>query len=634
MGILKIQTLLLVFISAAFAQSIPTPSDDGLRRSERRDFQRQEKILKKLGYRFGDGERNYEISNRFRNQSICEDLTISAGFLGLEKRPIYYYDYAIANSLDHMRNLPRPCQLRILNGYQDFKGRKQNDADDDCENKNCELIESARQRYIDNVDTMREIIGEEAPSLIEDELNGIGCVEPTIENPTTSSAGNLTSLAVSATQLEACADLEEGETRVTAPTDRLKDYVEQKYAITNLGDNTYSVDLVIDFKGNTPNATQAMYARADRCLEEFNQVARDGQGRKLKINIHSVSESSNLPSDKRPPTVEIQVSPGDFRQSSRHYKEEIECSTMVHEMMHLMGLHDEYHETNIGQFVNQSTGHVVPYYVPGQSGKSAAFANLEQNPNPSYQLQRAYQCRSVPQRDSLMKQHSPIYNAAVPQSYGCDCSSVANSTSKENCRQLMAYPQEARQKYLQLSASLSDTFDSYRANCTVSNFSQRVTIQSPNSFLTEKKINNFQKLNQQTIRFTNMSMSSSDFGGLLKSSHQVDCTCSPTDTNCMEMISKLENYSQQNTFPTNKCPLMAKKTEPQNLSRPDYATFTSVVDPSVNLLQTAHMEMLIHPRCESRAPKYLRCLDQAYSAVGESCMPKPAYCSDDSWLDI
>ena len=50
------------------------------------------------------------------------------------------------------------------------------------------------------------------------------------------------------------------------------------------------------------------------------------------------------------------------------------------------------------------------------------------------------------------------------------------------------------------------------------------------------------------------------------------------------------------------------------------------------MFEPAHIERILFPRCPSKAQKYLKCAQQAYSKAREVCEPKPRFCEDNSWL--
>ncbi|HXH32331.1 MAG TPA: hypothetical protein VNJ01_16140 [Bacteriovoracaceae bacterium] len=84
--------------------------------------------------------------------------------------------------------------------------------------------------------------------------------------------------------------------------------------------------------------------RAQSCLDKDAEMFADQSGRTLKITIFD----QDLHGKKvvTPPLVEISIEPKGHRSNSRAHESNVDCKTLVHEYLHLLGLVDEYEETN------------------------------------------------------------------------------------------------------------------------------------------------------------------------------------------------------------------------------------------------------------------------------------------------
>ncbi len=129
---------------------------------------------------------------------------------------------------------------------------------------------------------------------------------------------------------------------------------------------------------------KGMKKHVEQCLKSVNKDLLGPNGEKLTIRLTDDKEP-----DPKAPELDIQVGTKDLRANSRQYPEEIRFSTVAHELMHLLGLVDEYHEEHIGYAVDKATG--VYRWV---SEKAEKFA---------------YDCRAIGKKHLLMNSESEAF---------------------------------------------------------------------------------------------------------------------------------------------------------------------------------------------------------------------------------
>ena len=130
-------------------------------------------------------------------------------------------------------------------------------------------------------------------------------------------------------------------------------------------DNSYSIPLVLsfypteDYSGSVSQDEVPEYYmnKVRTCMDQANQKLLGPNGEKLKINIQALTKQ-NEDDCNRDNAIGIAIGPPDFRSNTGKYGSDIDCPTITHEVLHLLGLCDEYPETEIGFYVSSETGEV------------------------------------------------------------------------------------------------------------------------------------------------------------------------------------------------------------------------------------------------------------------------------------
>lgn len=202
-----------------------------------------------------------------------------------------------------------------------------------------------------------------------------------------------------------CPPLGEGSSRVYsgAPAG-----LEANYTLTRLRRSSgepraFQVTLNLNFVDNTGfniSATdfQSRYrSHMQRCFNHANSRLRGPNGESFTLQLYS-----DNPGVPRPPRVDVTIGGAVRRDTSHIWDDGIDCETTIHEVMHLLGLVDEYHETMEGVYVS-------PQGTANWTDQNATHP--------------AYDCRIIGPDDSLMSHQSRAFDATQSERHRrvCQC---------------------------------------------------------------------------------------------------------------------------------------------------------------------------------------------------------------------
>ena len=162
-------------------------------------------------------------------------------------------------------------------------------------------------------------------------------------------------------------------------------------------DGSYTVPLNIQFQagenydGSTPKmAVSHVYMeKAQKCLKKANTKMLGPNGEKLNIVLQPPKETKSCQETTDTHNITIESSSKNHRSNSVQYASNIDCPTITHEILHLLGLCDEYEETSSGFLVDPATGEY--HETEWQESKASSF-------------QPAYDCR-ITKENSIMADH-------------------------------------------------------------------------------------------------------------------------------------------------------------------------------------------------------------------------------------
>ena len=192
-----------------------------------------------------------------------------------------------------------------------------------------------------------------------------------------------------------CRELEPGEMKTVHSGTGDND----SYKLKREPDGSYTIPLNIQFQagenydGSTPKmaVSQVYMDKAQKCLERANTKMLGPNGEKLNIVLQQPPKKEESCEDTTGThNITIESSSEDHRSNAIQYASDIDCPTITHEVLHLLGLCDEYEETSTGFVVNPATGEYQ------NAKRSQEYEN-------SF-FQPAYDCR-VTKENSIMSNH-------------------------------------------------------------------------------------------------------------------------------------------------------------------------------------------------------------------------------------
>lgn len=179
---------------------------------------------------------------------------------------------------------------------------------------------------------------------------------------------------------------------------------DKEYTIRREKDGSYSAVLNLrfvaaeDYEGSVPKEKVPSHYRdkVQKCLKKANKKMLGPKGEKLRIVLaEKPSESSSCP---EPAEVIKIVRPGSPSFSEK-YASDIECPTITHEILHQLGLCDEYPVVTRGYIIDSKTG------KPAKEIENVHAVSLTSN---QYAVLK-YDCR-VTRSNSLMARHYDRWN--------------------------------------------------------------------------------------------------------------------------------------------------------------------------------------------------------------------------------
>jgi hypothetical protein len=138
----------------------------------------------------------------------------------------------------------------------------------------------------------------------------------------------------------------QGERRFDYDRSASESGVEMRHNVIRRDQNTYLLGLNLNFTGQ--GSDNARYSELTRqCLTQYNRHLKGPNGEQIVILINEQYPGT------RPVQTDINIVRGEnVRSHSRGWAHDIDCPTVLHELLHLVGLCDEYRETAIGYIVN------------------------------------------------------------------------------------------------------------------------------------------------------------------------------------------------------------------------------------------------------------------------------------------
>lgn len=238
----------------------------------------------------------------------------------------------------------------------------------------------------------------------------VECTDPPVENSLTEVNASVT------TNQNGCEPLAPGKHRLM----RRDGYKSGNYLLRNLGNNRLAAVLNLNFTpglGASAALVESMKARTLNCVRSLAPYLRNGNER---LDIQIIYPGDRLaPNIPRPAANTIEVTPQNstYRGDAGHYGSNFTCMTIGHEILHLLGLCDEYHEGIKKSYVTESRNRVTTQYLD-------------------------WSCRPVTVTNSYMRNIRYAYGTILPQVRRCDCG--------PECQAIMNGPEDIKRMYLSM----------------------------------------------------------------------------------------------------------------------------------------------------------------------------------------
>jgi hypothetical protein len=381
-----------------------------------------------------------------------------------------------------------------------------------------------------------------------------------------------------------CAPLNPGQHKVFKK-DNEKYYSTGNYLLKRRMDGNFQAIVNVNFiQAAGIISPLEMMERTKKCLAEASPALKGPNNEQLEMIVLTPEETKKLPSDERPEPHSIKIEGPQFRSNADSYSQNINCATIIHEVLHLLGLCDEYQE------------------------KRAEFA------------QQAWNCRVVTKAPSIMRELR-TYEKAVGETIRCDCSG-------QTCRTIMNSSNENLKKfYTSIALHEASDFHFRTAYC------KNEFLPAKSGLLGDRALKKLQE-SETLLVIENRVLSpftSAPFYKIYRS--KVTCECPPQDASCKQELLRISQNIARDAGKTT-CPADAKylSTEPggkfmSGLSENNILQISRKPElPS--LLQPNQFHKILEGNCPGQANGYRTCAEFAYKK--EPCQV-PEECKSDSY---
>lgn len=381
-----------------------------------------------------------------------------------------------------------------------------------------------------------------------------------------------------------------------------RDSYQQDYMIRRTAENKHQIVLNIDFDYKAGGVSSAeMMNRLRQCLKDIGPHLGP-EDNQMEIVAITPEEAQSKPSLRKLNPAKISVEGPNFRSHSASYSDAAECTTLVHETLHLLGLCDEYPE------------------------RDASLMNAT--------------CRIITTQDSIMRNKDEALDRSLQHQTQCEC------RPGSECDNIMSSNNQ-RAKDLYLSETDMDLIDGW--------FQSDYCTHGPSRALPPSEIpTKAMKIDSETadsIALKIYKPVARTKGVLYYAEFSLNCNfvpkTTPPDLNEEErqrFRASKELMKQRISMAPRRstCPPGVKELSHKNkMSGNPGASLTAGVltiekDSEGPLLSPNHMNRILSGNCESRASNYRKCAQLGYSGINESKCNKNvrSTCTEENFLNI
>ena len=525
------------------------------------------------------------------------------------RQSIFEYDDAIAGAIDtEIAQMPKHCIQSFIRSYINQKEMRK-----DADNPIC-TSEYCKERialYHDNIQRLLSLDHtEEQKEYFCKNINSID-----------TSYDSFSKLWDEIDEVGRCTELKVGETRVL-DFDSSKKNVSHYHSVKKVSDNEYKATLAVEFNTDDSAKNKEYFDKVKECIASTSEYFKSPDGTSMSVDIISKEENDNLPRGEKLNLVDIGLQGKGARSHSRAYAADIDCPTITHEVLHLMGLADEYHENVDKVYYNEETKEAYHEdYFPKSKDKK------------NYKTQIAYNdCRAISKTPSVMSSQNAMFRDSVKEKVTCECKS-------DSCKSFMQ-----NEKIAKISI-----FDPIDYNSPIRNFCKNdrikvTSVTSPDQVKITGEYYQKVKSTQNSLSFEyDYFENSSKYGKAQLYKMKWSCNC--TTDECRELISdyKKENINKNNPVVRSHCPYqtVSKPVDNSVVSASAYGyksegdgKFSFITTPkNDSLLHAGQFEKLVWGSCSTKATRYNKCTSYHHGLIAFQCKDRPSYCdSDEGWL--
>jgi hypothetical protein len=392
-----------------------------------------------------------------------------------------------------------------------------------------------------------------------------------------------------------CEPLEANEQRLVK-----KDSFQQDYLIRKVAENKHQIVLNIDFDYKSGGLSPAeMMNRMRQCLKDIspNLGSIDNQ---LEIVAITPEEAKTKPDLSKISPAKISIEGPNFRSHSASYSDAAECTTIVHETLHLLGLCDEYPE------------------------RDASLMNAT--------------CRIITTTDSIMRNKDEALDRSLQHQTQCECKPGSE------CDNIMSSNNETAKK-LYLAETDEELIEGwFKADYCTSGPSRALPASEvPSQALvvdseTDDEIK--LKINKPIARTK---------GALYYAEYTLNCRFAPKSTPPDLNEEERQRFRASKQLVKERiaaaprrsnCPNLVKEVSHKNkMSGNPGASLTAGIltiekDAERPLLSPNHITRILSGNCSSRASNYRKCAQLGYSGINDSRCNRNvrATCSEENFL--
>lgn len=390
-------------------------------------------------------------------------------------------------------------------------------------------------------------------------------------------------------KVEKCKDLAPGEHKVFKK-ESSDYYGTGHYLLKRTKEGNYQAVVSVNFKtGGGSVSPQEIMERSKNCLNMASPYIKGPDGKSLQFTVLTPEESQQLPNDERPEPYDVKIEPVGFGTNAGAYAQDVKCGTITHEMLHLLGLCDEYKEDR-------------PQY-----------GNM-------------WNCRVVTKVPSIMRD-TRVFDEAVPKATSCNCTSQTCSSimkgSDENIKKIYTglsgydiIDYKFRNAYCKedyINGAAKNLKDPAKALAVLSDSANELVMES---------------------RFVSTSTVAPHYK-LLRS--KITCTCPAGDTDCVAQKARVIELTNKESV-KDLCPQGATLI---GHSAKSGKSGVSMEGDVMNLFSTPRLPSLLQPQqfnkilagpCTGKgADGYIECADFAYKSDQNGPCNVPEKCRDDKY---